>query len=169
MILDKTVFRPSEIGDLQAIAVLVARAFDRDIEADLVVALLEDMALETRSFVAQIDQQIVGHVVFSQVSSPEATLALGPLSVDPDWRDFQIGTALTRHAVHDIAQGNWRACVTVGLPAFYGRFGFRHDLVAHVRCQYQGPSFLGLEWQPGHLRNFSGLLRYPDAFAHMSP
>lgn len=169
MILDKTVLRPSGLNDHQAIAVLVSRAFDRPYEADLVMALLEDDVVRTPSFVAQIDQQIVGHVLFSEVTGPNDTLALGPLSVDPDWRDFLIGTALTRHALTQVCADAWAACVVVGQPAFYGRFGFRHDCVSQIRCQYQDPTFMGLEWNAGDLASYDGSLQYADAFATMSP
>ena len=98
MIINKTVFRPSAPEDHIAVRAIHRRAFSRDAEADLAIALIEGET-ETIDLVAKLDAMVVGHVVLSKLDGPDGALGLGPLAVDPEWRDFQIGTELVRRAL----------------------------------------------------------------------
>jgi putative acetyltransferase len=163
MILDKTVFRPSEPGDRLGIHALHRRAFGREEEAELVDALI-DCDAETLSTVAQLDGMIVGHILLSALQGPERSLALAPLAVDPDWRDFLIGTELTRHAIAEARDAGWLSVFVLGDPVYYGRFGFRSETADPVRCPFQGSNYMALELVPDGLFGYAGEVRYPAPF-----
>jgi putative acetyltransferase len=164
MILEKIVFRPGEPEDLPAIEAVQRRAFEQEDEAVLVSRLLEGPD-ETISLVAELDGRIVGHVLLTELRGPKRSLALAPLAVDPDWRDFLIGTELTRHAITTAREKGWLSVFVVGDPVYYGRFGFKSQLADHVKSPWQGPNLMALELVDGSLSSYRGKLRYPDAFA----
>ena len=164
MIIEKTEFRPAGPDDRLAIRALHRRAFGRDDEAGLVDALAEEPC-EIVSMVAGLDGMIVGHVLMTEISGPERGLALEPLAVDPDWRDFQIGTELTRRAIAAARDEGWR-CIFVRADAvYYARFGFKSRTADGLSCAYQGPQFMALELEEGALAGYRGPVDYPAAFA----
>ncbi|MBO6640193.1 MAG: N-acetyltransferase [Roseitalea sp.] len=163
MIINKTVFRPSAPEDHIAIRAIHRRAFGRDAEAHLAIALIEGET-ETFDLVARLDAMVVGHVVLSRLEGPDGALGLGPLAVDPEWRDFQIGTELVRRALEMARREGWKSAFVLGDPVYYGRFGFKRSLAEPVTCAYQGPYLQALELAPGGLQHYAGSVAYPDAF-----
>ena len=163
MILDKTSFSEGKPDDVAEIRTLHKRAFDRDAEPQLVDALLADDAT-TLDMCARVDGALVGHVLLTELQGPQKALALAPISVDPDWRDFLIGTELIRRALDMARQRGWRVVFVLGDPVFYGRFGFRSDLADCANCPFQGPNLLALELVPGALFGYTGKLVYPEPF-----
>lgn len=162
-ILDRTDFRNSEPEDRFAVLALQKRAFGRDDEADLVERLLEE-DVPAISMVAELDGMIVGHILLSELQGPEKSLALGPLGIDPQWRQFQIGTELMRRAIEVARVQGWRSIFVLGDPGYYGRVGFRSDLADAAKSPYQGPYFQALELVPDSLAGYDGEVRYPRSF-----
>ncbi|MEO1703012.1 MAG: N-acetyltransferase [Pseudomonadota bacterium] len=166
MIIKKTTFRTSTHLDEHAIARVHDRAFGRETEGELAVALRYGDNCKTLDLVAQLDDVLIGHVLLSEpAEGPERALVLGPLAVDPAWRDFQIGTELVRRALADARISGWRSVFVLGEPDYYRRFGFKRSLAEKVRCAYNvGPAFQALELETGSLNGFNGSLAYPAAF-----
>lgn len=75
-------------------------------EQDLVDALRKsDAFIPELSLVAEMDQKIAGHIMFTRATvGDETVLALAPLSVLPGYQRKGIGTALIREG-HRIAGG----------------------------------------------------------------
>lgn len=167
MILDKTEFSPGGFNQIKAIRSVHKRAFGNDIEPDLAEALLaaKDTTID---LCASVDGLIVGHGVLTELQGPQKALALAPLAVDPDWRDFQIGTELVRRLVKKARQIGWKSIFVLGDPDFYGRFGFRSELANCVDCEYQGNKFMALELIAGALTNYRGVLIYPQPFRQVN-
>jgi len=163
MIINKTVFRPSTPEDRIAVRAVHRRAFGRDAEADLAIALVESQTV-TIDLVAKIDAMVVGHVVLSELTGPDRALGLGPLAVDPEWRDFKIGTELVRRALEHARRDGWRSAFVLGDPVYYGRFGFKRALAEPVQCAYQGPYLQALELAPDGLGGYRGSMAYPPQF-----
>lgn len=163
MILQKTRFRPGAPEDRYAILALQRRAFQGEEEARLVDRLL-DSPDGVISMVAELDGMIVGHVLLSRLQGPAKALALAPLGVDPEWRDFLIGTELTNRALAKAREDGWYSIFVVGDPVYYGRFGFRADTADHVKTPYPGPQFMALELAPGAVSDYEGAVGYPDVF-----
>jgi putative acetyltransferase len=148
---------------------VIRLAFGHDDEALLVDALRAEGAVQS-SFVAEIDGQVVGHVLFSELlivgeSATVPALALAPVAVLPGYQRLGIGTRLIRHALEACQKQGHRIVVVLGHPDFYPRFGFSSELAAGLDSAFSGkPSFMAMELAEGALVGVSGKVRYPAAF-----
>ncbi|MEL6435602.1 MAG: N-acetyltransferase [Pseudomonadota bacterium] len=166
MIINRTDFRASTPSDWHKVRAVHDRAFGSEVESRLALTLLEDNQTASLDLLAELDGMVIGHVILSAAEEgPDRALVLGPLAVDPEWRDFQIGTELVRRVLADARLAGWKSVFALGEPDYYGRFGFKRSFTEHVTCAYNaGPSFQGLELETGALAGFSGKLVYPAAF-----
>ncbi|WP_051540907.1 GNAT family N-acetyltransferase [Ahrensia sp. 13_GOM-1096m] len=164
MILDKTIFAPSTYAQIDAVKIVHERAFGASFEPNLVEALLLS-DIPTLDMAAFIDTQIVGHALLTALEGQDRALALAPLAVDPDWRDFLIGTEIVRRLIDDAKAQGWKSIFVLGDPVYYGRFGFNSQLADRVQCAFQCREFQALELEEGALANATGELLYPTQFA----
>ena len=84
----------------------------------------------TISWVALVEEEIVGHVAVSPVEvekSESGWFGLGPLSVVPEFQRRGIGGRLMTATLAELRARGARGCILVGDPAFYTRFGFVAD------------------------------------------
>lgn len=81
--------------------------------------------IEELTFVAELEGEVVGHVVCSRATLGESpSVGLGPLAVRPDHQRQGIGAALIMAVVSN-ADRVWEpAIVLLGDPEYYGFFGF---------------------------------------------
>lgn len=78
------------------------------------------------SFTARIGTLLVGSVRMSPVTIGAApALMLGPLTVEPPFRDRGIGMALIRRALDEAKTKGHKLVVLVGDADYYARAGFR--------------------------------------------
>ena len=152
-------------ADHAAIRTVVAAAFGRPAEADIVEAVRAEGAALVE-LVADKHGEIVGHVLFSRMrADPHLFVAaLGPLAVRPDAQGQGHGQALTWAGLEALRALGAQAVVVLGHPAYYPRFGFSPDAARALASPYSGlPAFMALELRPGAL---SAPLKvaYPAAF-----
>ena len=121
-------------GEAKAIATLTEAAFREAPHTDgtesLIPARLREAGDLALSLVAQSDGEPVGHVAFSPVAISDGSsgwYGLGPVSVVPTRQNEGIGAALIREGIVRLRQLDAQGCVVLGEPAYYERFGFRHD------------------------------------------
>lgn len=154
-------------GDEQAIYSLTEAAFremkfsDGD-EQDLVNRLRDDGDL-TVSFVAETGGTIIGHIAFSPVTivgGASDWYGLGPVSVEPARQGEGIGSILVNTGLDELRARNAGGCVLLGDPAYYARFGFRHD----PRLAYPGPLPEYFQFLLLNGAMPSGEVRYAPAF-----
>ena len=84
----------------------------------------------TLALVAERDDRLVGHIMFSPISvsdGGEGWIALGPVSVDPELQKQGIGQALIVEGLKHIERMGAPGCILIGNPAYYSRFGFVGD------------------------------------------
>jgi putative acetyltransferase len=161
--------RPETEADRAAVREVNEAAFETPAEADL-VEVLHDKGVSVVSLVAEVDGEVVGHILFSRVSlSGHAQLnlvGLAPMAVRPGHQRKGIGSALVRQGLRHCKECGCCAVVVVGHPQYYPRFGFAPADRFALRCEYDVPSdvFMVAELEAGALRNASGLVRYDDAF-----
>jgi putative acetyltransferase len=166
--------RPETPADIEVIHRVETSAFGRAGEADLVNALRSNGAC-TLSLVAEIENQIVGHVFFSPMTfQPDedensfnaSIIGLGPLAVLPEYQKRGVGSALVREALRQLRESGYDAIALLGNPAYYGRFGFVPAKNYNLRCKYDVPAeaFQVLELRPGVLQNHRGLLLFRPEF-----
>lgn len=126
--------RAEREADCPRIYQLIQSAFaDKDFssgtEGPIVEALRRHGDL-TVSLVATRADNIIGHIAFSPArigEDSESIFALGPVAAEPTLRHQGIGTALINAGLKQIRDLNARACVLVGDPNYYHRFGFKGD------------------------------------------
>jgi predicted N-acetyltransferase YhbS len=78
------------------------------------------------SFTARVGTLLVGSVRLTPVRIGEApALLLGPLTLEPPFRDRGIGLALMRRALDEARGQGYRLVVLVGDEPYYARAGFK--------------------------------------------
>jgi putative acetyltransferase len=116
-------------ADYAAVAEVTAAAFGQQDEARLVEAIRAcDEWVPELTLVAEEDERIVGHVMFSYSAlegSSAKLLQLSPLSVAPDRQGTGIGAALTRESLRLADERGEPLVLVLGHPTYYPRFGFR--------------------------------------------
>jgi putative acetyltransferase len=148
--------RPERASDIEAIRRVNIEAFadhpvSRQTEHLIVEALRADGALAV-SLVADVDDEVVGHIALSPAPVGEVTdgwLLVGPVAVLPRLQRRGIGSRLVEAGLAAARKAGALGCVLVGDPAYYGRFGFaacRSAVYEGVPGEYLlGLSFAGDE------------------------
>lgn len=150
----RLLIRPEQPQDIKVITELTKRAFEEapysDHNEHYIVNALRNRNELTISLVAQIDNQIVGHIAISPVQislSEENWFGLGPVSVLPEYQRQGIGSALIQQALANLKTRGAKGCVLLGEPAYYSKFGFKAIdglTLADVPAEYfQAMSFTG--------------------------
>jgi putative acetyltransferase len=143
-------------------------AFGRADEADLVDGLRSEGAV-LASLVAEVEQRMVGHILFSRMWIDNAdgaipAAALAPVAVLPEHQGRGIGGQLIRNGL-DFLQGQGeRIAIVLGDPAYYSRFGFSVEQARALESPFPPEAFMALELSAGALKGVRGKVRYPDAF-----
>ncbi len=130
--MDSLNLRPERPAEEDTIRAIVEAAFVREpVVGQLVGALRASPDwVPGLSFVAELDGQVVGHVLFTRslLDAPPRlvhVLVLSPLSVVPARQRVGIGSALVRFGLEEVRRTRPEPLVFLeGDPAFYGRFGF---------------------------------------------
>ena len=90
------------------------------------------------SFTAWIGTLLVGSVRLTPIRIGTAkALLLGPLTVEPPFRERGIGQALIERALADAKRGGHRLVVLVGDEPYYGKCGFKR--IAKGQVAMPGP------------------------------
>jgi predicted N-acetyltransferase YhbS len=116
------------------------------------------------SFTARIGTLLVGSVRLTPIRIGEAAaLMLGPLTVEPPFRQRGIGAALIKRALQDAKAQGHRLIVLVGDEPYYAKNGFRRIPKGQVKMP--GPvdpaRLLVAELNAGAFEGVSGLI-LPD-------
>jgi len=135
------IIRAEQASDIEAITQVTYAAFlgkfsDHPTE-HLIVNGLREAGVLTLSLVAEVEEEIVGHVAFSPVTINEKFVdwyGLGPISVTPELQKQGIGSKLISDGLARLRDLGAKGCVLEGSPAYYSRFGFkpRAGLTYHV-------------------------------------
>ena len=136
-------FRPATVRDRKEINELLVSAFPTALEARLVHMLREDDEI-VYSLVASEHTGIVGHALFSRMSAPAGSLALGPVAVTASRRRQGIAAQLIRAGLECARSDAWTAVVVLGNPSYYRRFGFSQEVVRGMSSRYAGSNLMGL-------------------------
>jgi len=114
------------------------------------------------SFTAHVGTLLVGSVRLTPIRIGEAkALLLGPLTVEPPFRDRGIGQVLIERALAEAKAKGHRLVVLVGDEPYYGKSGFRR--VPRGRATMPGPvdpaRLLVCELVEGAFEGVSGPIR----------
>lgn len=161
--------RPERPPDAAAIRAVLVEAFGGDEEATLVERLREGSGLYL-SLVAEEDRELVGHILFTEVTidkAPADGLAVGlaPMAVLPAQQRRGVGVTLVKAGLEACRARGASLIVVLGHPEYYPRFGFaRAD---RMGLAYEDPvppeAFMAMALKPEGER-FSGTVRYRPEF-----
>jgi len=104
--------------------------------------------------VAERDGQVVGHILFSRMTTKPARFMAGlaPVAVAPQAQGRGIGDALCRAGIEALRALGVEAVVVLGHPDYYPRFGFSAAAAKSLASPYAGsPAFMAMELAPGAL------------------
>lgn len=164
--------RTEEPSDREAVRHVNETAFGGPTEADLVEALHRGGAT-VAALVAELNGEVVAHILFSPVSVEPSTtkqlVGLGPMAVVPDFQKRGIGTQLVREGLERCRSAGADAVVVLGHAGYYPRFGFQPAHAFGLRCEYDvtPEAFMALELVSNSLDGVSGLVRYHPAFSEV--
>lgn len=163
--------RPERAEDHSAVFEVNRRAFGGDLEARLVDGLRRE-AGPLISLVAQLEEHLVGHILFSPVAVEEGPragemMALGPMAVLPEHQRRGAGSRLVEAGLDACRELDAGAVFVLGHPEYYPRFGFQPATQRglYYKSAAFDPFFMVLELQPGVLVGGpTGEVRYHPLF-----
>ncbi|WP_122046000.1 GNAT family N-acetyltransferase [Vibrio atlanticus] len=156
-------------ADILVIDRLLKSVFKTDAEANLVMSLRENSHL-TLSLVACSDEgEVVGHLMFSPLTldgDDHNWQGLAPLAVKEEFRNQGIAKSLVEDAFSTLVDFGYPACVVLGDPAYYGRFGFKAASEFGLSCVWDVPegAFQAIELVEGAFAGHSGEIAYSPEF-----
>lgn len=158
-----------DFADVQSIHL---SAFPEEGESRLVRGLRQN-AQPVISMVAEIDGQLVGHILFSPVtldSKPSLQLmGLAPMAVAPSHQRQGIGSALVEAGLAQCRQNRHGAVVVLGHPKYYPKFGFVPSINFGIKSEYDVPAeaFMIVELQKEYLADCGGTISYHEEFKNL--
>jgi putative acetyltransferase len=135
----KIIIRPELPKDYAAVETILVAAFQTDAESKVVNAIREN-GNATISLVAVVDENVVGHILFSPAHThpptPEKGLGLAPLAVMPAHQNQGIGSQLIRAGLEQCRELGYDYAVVLGGANYYMRFGFEKASAFGLQNEY---------------------------------
>ena len=173
----KIVVRQETNEDFEKVYEVVKMAFlnaehTNNDEQNLVVRLRKSAAfIPELSLVAVIDDEIVGHIMFTKIKIKNRTeefesLVLAPVSVVPEMQNKGIGAKMIIEG-HKTAQGlGYISVILVGHPSYYPRFGYVPASGFGITAPFDVPdeAFMASELTDNGLSGVKGVVHFPEEF-----
>ena len=145
MLNKRITIRPEEHRDYRDIVSLILRSFREGTDysdGTDIVALVEEIRdsqyhIPELSFVAELDDKVVGHFMFSRFplsatpkggygdGADSGIVMLAPVSVHADYFRQGIGTAMLKLGIEQVKKRGYRGITVEGNYRFYNQVGFR--------------------------------------------
>lgn len=165
------IVRKEEEKDYPRVYEINKLAFEQENESKLIEKIRKgNNFIPELSIVAEVDNQIVGHILFSKIQivgdSVYETLALGPMAVIPQFQKQGIGSLLIRKGIETAKELGFDSIIVLGHKEYYPKFGFQPASKWKIKCPFDAPDevFMAIELVKGALEGKSGVVRYPDEF-----
>lgn len=139
--------RDEKPGDESAIREVTEQAFEGSEfgyngEAGLIDELRSQNAA-TISLVAEVSDQIVGHILFSPATIERKDglskgFGLAPMSVLPEFQKQGIGSRLIKDGLEIVSESDCDFVIVLGHPEYYPKFGFAPASASNVVCEFEG-------------------------------
>src|SRR5215212_1056683 len=163
------ILRREEPKDIEQVHAILCSTFPTEAESRLVDAL-RTSGKAVLSLVAVSGDQVLGHILFSPVTTTPPNTAKGaglaPVAVRTDVQAKGIGSRLIKEGLRQCKFHGFDYCVVLGEPKYYQRFGFQKAGNYGIQNEY------GVEdefmWIRFSERNVSGVVHYAPEFAAFS-
>jgi len=163
--------RQEQPQDLNAIRTVNRRAFGQRLEADLVDKLRQKYH-DLLSLVAVMQNEVVGHILFTPVTIESANtavrgMALAPMAVMPEYQRMGIGSELVRAGIEQLKKRECLFIIVLGHAEYYPRFNFEPASRYGIRSEWEVPddTFMILVLNEFEMQSTSGVARYLPEFA----
>jgi putative acetyltransferase len=128
--------------DISQVRLLNEQVFEQPAEANI-VDKLRLACPEYLSLVAEDDQKIVGHILFSPVviehtHSNVQGMGLAPMAVSSDYQGQGIGSRLVEKGLEILKSKSCPFVIVIGHPEYYPRFGFVRASSYKLVSQWEG-------------------------------
>ena len=157
-------------SDIEMIWEVNTEAFETEAEASLVNAL-SNSGCTYLSLVAETENKVVGHILFTPVElcgndNNLKIMGLAPMAVLSKYQNKGIGSKLVQAGLERCRSLGYDAVVVLGHPNYYPKFGFVPSVKYGIKSEYEVPDevFMILELIPGSLKNHEGVVKYHEAF-----
>ena len=165
------IIRKEKDSDKEKIWKVNAEAFETEEEANL-VDVIRDSGISFISLVAEEDEEIVGHILFTPVEligddSGLKLMGLAPMAVLSKLQKKGIGSQLVKIGIENCSAQGYDAIVVLGHPEYYPRFGFVPSVKYGIKSEYDVPDevFMVLELKESSLKDKNGIIKYHAAFS----
>lgn len=147
------------------------QAFETPAEANI-VDTLRQACPHSLSLVAEYDNCVVGHILFSpaevnsSVKSVEG-MGLAPMAVLPDKQLLGIGSQLVKRGLEILRERDCPFVIVLGHPEYYPRFGFELTSKYGLSSQWDDvpdEAFMIMVMDHASLKGVSGVARYREEF-----
>lgn len=147
---------------------------NRDDEAKLVEQIRGSKEfIPELSLVAEMDHQIVGHLMLSKAKvinpiNETDVIVLAPIAIRPEFQKQGIGSQLINEGIRRTRELGYGLIFLIGHPSYYPRLGFRPARSYGFELnQYKvsDPVFMVYEVLEGQLDKLQGELIYPESFS----
>lgn len=159
-------------ADILAVDRLLKSVFETEAEAKLVMKLREN-GHRTLSLVACTDEgEVVGFVLFSPVTLEGEDFnwqGLAPLAVAEEHRKQGIAAELVKEGLDSLLEFGYPACVVLGDPNYYQRFGFQASETFAMHCEWDVPkgAFQVLPLVENEFNQRTGLIKFSQEFSEL--
>lgn len=135
--------REEQPSDVEKIWEVNSDAFETDAEANLVNAL-RNSGCTYISLIAEIENNVVGHILFTQVelignANKLNIIWLAPMAVLTTYQNKGIGSKLVKAGLEQCRSQGYAAVVVLGHPNYYPKFGFVPSVKYGIKSEYAVP------------------------------
>lgn len=163
------VIRKEREEDYKQMASLHNNVFGHTVESELISALRCEACFDRDlSLVAEVEDEIVGHILFTPVSIENTfesfqAIVLAPLAVDRKYQGEGIGSKLIQMGLEIVKEKGFKLVLVSG-HAYYDKFGFQITKQILRPNPIKGKHIRVLELEKGASKNITGVIKYPKAF-----
>lgn len=168
------IIRTESVKDIEEVYQLNVLAFgNREDESKLVERIRSsEHFVPELSIVAEIENEIVGHVLLSRATVEDqekksVVIVLAPIAVKPNYQRQGVGSRLIEEGIRRCRDLGYGAILLIGHPEYYPRLGFKSARKFGLELkQFEVPDdvFMVYEVENGKLLEIKGELKYPESF-----
>lgn len=175
----KIKIRQEKTADYKTVFFLIEKAFENEATSEHTEQILVSNLRRSNSFnkklslVAEVNNEIVGHILLSEVEIKDKknstkSLVLSPVSVLPYHQKKGVGKELIE-AAHEIAKEiGYKSAVLIGDAAYFSKFGYKPAEEFNIQLgnkKNATENCLATELVKNGLQDVKGKVEYPLAFS----